>query len=218
MPLSAGYITNRGVTPKRGRRVTPAALCAQVWTNPLAAATNGLSTSHTGAAAASTRDMTLNGSLVSGGIGKFDFPRNVVITVTHGSAVIAMNGVISGYDLVGRPMTEAWSVTAGGTTKTFTGKKAFAQVTGITETVAADASTDTVIAGSGTIFGLDNPCSVASGVKETSAGSVVTNGTIVKASAVSTDDPHGTYSPSSAPNGSTTYELWYISNQPESGR
>lgn len=211
MPLSADYITNRGVNVKKGRKVVVAALMYQKWTNPLAAVTNYFAVSHAGAAAAGTVAMTIANSTL-------DFPRNVVITVTHATAVVAMSGTITGTDLTGKNISEAWSVTAGGTTKTFTGKKAFKTVTSITETVAADASTNTIIAGTGVVFGLDSPLSVASAVKETSAGSVVTNGTFVKASAAATDDPHGTYAPNSAPNGSTTYEAWYISNSPESGR
>lgn len=200
------------VRGKSGYLITPATLVYELFTNPAAAVTNGLATSHAGAAAAGTVAMTLNGSLVTAGVGIFAAPRNVVITVTHATAVVAMSGTITGLDRVGNVVTEAWSVTAGGTSKTFTGAVAFSQVTSITETVAADASTNTIIAGSGVKLGLVAQCSLASLVKETSAGSVVTNGTLVAGSSSANADPRGTYAPNSAPNGSTTYEVWYISN------
>ena len=57
-----------------------------------AAVANGLSLSHLGAAAAGTTNSPLAGSLTAGGVGTFTVPRNVVITVTHASAVVAMSG------------------------------------------------------------------------------------------------------------------------------
>jgi hypothetical protein len=211
MPLSADYISNRNITVKKGRKVVVAALVYQSWVDVLAAVTNWFAVSHAGAGAAGTVGMVMAHTTT-------DYPRNVVITVTHATAVVAMSGTITGTDLAGKNISEDWAVTAGTTTKTFTGKKAFKTVTGITETVAADASANSIIAGTGVVLGLNSPLSVASAVKEVAAGSVVTNGTFVKASAAATDDPHGTYSPNTAPNGTNDYEAWYISNYPESGR
>jgi hypothetical protein len=158
--------------------------------------------------------MTLNGSLVAGGIGRPAPARNVVITVTHASAVVAMSGVITGLNRAGNNVSEAWSVTAGTTSKTFTGAVAFSRVDSITETIAADASANTIIAGTGVKLGLGSAASVASLVKETSAGSVVTNGTLVAASSAANADSSGTYAPNTVPDGAVDYEIWYISNQP----
>lgn len=218
MPLASDYVSTRALVSKGGTRVTPAALIYQLITNAAAIVTNGISVAHAGQVSAGTINMTLGGSLAAGGQVIFDVARNVVITVTHATAVVALSGTITGKDRYGNAMTEDWSVTAGTTSKTFTGKKAFKVITSITETNAADASADTVIAGSGKVFGLHSPCSVASLVKETSGGSVVTNGTLVAASTATTDDPHGTYSPNANPDGTTDFELWYISNTPENGR
>ena len=218
MPLPGDYVGSGTRRNKKGKVIMPISILTQTWTNPAAAVTNGLATSHAGAAAAGTTNPTLNGSLVSGGVGVFAHARNVVITVTHASAVVAMSGVITGTDINGNPQTEAWSVTATGTSKTFTGKKAFKTVTGYTEVVAADASANTIIAGSGAVLGFENPNEVASAIKEISAGSVVTNGTLSARSTASTDDTRGTYAPNSAPNGSTSYTVFYLSKQPETSK
>lgn len=215
MPLPRSYLSNRSFRGASGRQFNPPGLIKQVWTDPAAAVSNGYSASHAGAGAAGTTFQTLGGSLCTGGVGIADFAKNVVIVVTHGSAVVAMSGVITGTDINGNVQTEAWSVTAGTTSKTFTGKKAFKTVTSVTETVAADASANSIITGTGLVFGLQTKLAVASAVKEVAAGSVVTNGTFAVASSASTDDPRGTYSPNTAANGSNDYTVYFISDDPE---
>lgn len=214
-PLPNNYQgAHRWNARSNNRVINGAALIYERFDNVAAAVTNGLSASHLGAAAAGTRNMTLGGSLTAGGVGRPDMPRNVVITVTHASAVVAMSGTIFGTDAAGKPLQEAWAVTAGTTSKTFTGKKAFTTITQITETIAADASANTIIAGTGVVLGLMAKCSCPSAVKEIAIGAVVTTGTLVAASAAATDDPLGTYAPSAAPNGTNDYEVWYLSNNP----
>lgn len=178
------------------------------------AVANGYSVAHVGQAAAGTKNMVLGGSKTVGGIGEPNYSRNVVITVTHGAAVIAMSGIISGTDAGGKPLQEAWAVTAGGVTKTFTGKKAFTTVSSISETIAADASTNTIIAGTGVTLGLAARLSVPSAVKELIDGALVTTGTLVAASAVATDDLLGTFTPATAPDGAHVYSVYYISDDP----
>lgn len=216
MPLPTDYISSRNVLGKTHRRIAVSAIVYKSFVDPAAAVTNGISASHVGASAAGTTNMTIGGSLATGGVANLGtYARNVVITVTHASAVVAMSGTITGYDENGNLITEAWSVTAGTTSKTFTGKKAFKAVTSITEVVAADASTNTIIAGTGNVLGLPANVSCTSAVKEVAAGSVVTTGTIVAASTAATDDSRGTYLPATVPNGTNDYEVWYLSNQPE---
>lgn len=215
MPLPFGYQSVRSFRAKSGALITPDAIIHQTWTDPAAAVTNGYSASHAGAGVAGTTSMTLGGSLCTSGVGINVHPRNVVITVTHGSAVVAMSGTITGTDIHDNVITEAWSVTAGTTSKTFTGKKGFKTVTAITETVAADASANTIIAGSGVVFGLSSPTSVPSAVKEMADGSLATNGTVVAASAASTADSRGTYAPNAAPDAAKDYTIWFISASPE---
>ena len=207
MPLDPSYL-QQSVGTDKGEALSVAVIRRNVFTDVVTADTNGYSEAHAGAGAAGTTDAPLDGVLD----GVADVARNVVITVTHGSSVVAMSGTIYGTDINGKSITEAWSVTAGTTSKTFTGKKAFKTVTRITETVAADASTNTIIAGTGTVLGLDRKCAVASAVKEVAAGSVATNGTVVAASTAATDDAYGTYSPNTAPNDTNDYEVYFLVN------
>lgn len=213
MPLPANYVTNRGVVIGGGKRVIAgSAVVHDTFTNPAAVATTGISASHTGASGAGTTNMTIGGTLASGGVVTLSPARNVVITVTHATAVVAMSGTITGTDAFGRAQTEDWSVAATGTTKTFTGTKGFATVTSITETVAADASANTVIAGTGSVLLLSAMCSVAKILAEVVDGSVVTTGAIT---AGEDGVSNGTYTPATAPNGTHDYAVWYISDFPE---
>lgn len=214
------YPSNRGFNV-RGQARGASIVYHQQWVDPIAVVTNGILTTLAGPNTTTltlTPGAGLNGSLVSGTRLVLDFARNVVITVTHGTAVVAESGVITGKDVYGRDMTEAWSVTAGGTTKTFTGKKAFKTITQITITAVADASANSNIIGNGNVLGLDvnSALGVAGGaVKEIVAAALVTTGTLVAKSTAATDDPRGTYLPASAPDGSRDYDLWYVSDDPE---
>jgi hypothetical protein len=158
---------------------------------------------------------TLGGANCTSGVGIADLARNVVIVVTHATAVVAMSGVITGTDVNGKAITEAWSVTATGTSKTFTGAKAFKTITSITEVVAADASANSIVSGDGKVLGFDAYCSVASAVKEIADGSVVTTGTLVAASSASTADARGTYAPSATPDSAKDFTVYYLSDAPE---
>lgn len=210
MPLPSGYAAINSYRDAARNLRKYSVLYRQTWTDPEAADDNGYSVSHAGAGAAGTTSMTLGGALASGGVGTADYARNVVITVTHATAVVAMSGVITGTDIHGKTITEAWSVTAGTASKVFTGAKAFKTVTSITEVVAADASANTIIAGTGVKFGLERYNEVASAVKEVAAGSVVTNGTVTARSTSASADARGTYAPNTAPDAANDYEIWYI--------
>lgn len=82
------------------------------------------------------------------------YGRNLVSVATHSSAVVAMTVLISGYDYTGQAMSELHTITATGTSKTATGKKAFAYVASIAITAAADASDNTLNIGTGSVLGL----------------------------------------------------------------
>lgn len=217
MPSPSGYQSNRGITVKGKAYDLSGLYHMHFGTNPdnaapapAAAITNGFLTTFAGP---NTTTATILKSQFTGSIGvsgRPDWPRNVVITVTHGSAVVALSGVITGKDAIGRDLTEAWSVTAGGTSKTFTGAKAFSQVDQITVVAAADATADSVIVGTGTVLGIDLPVAVPKPVLETVDGAIVTTGTVVAAGTGAAVDPLGTYSPASAPNGARIYDVWVI--------
>lgn len=81
-------------------------------------------------------------------------PRNLTLTVTHGSSIVAMTALITGRDVYGATMSELFTITATGTTKTATGKKAFAQVDSIAFTSAGDATANTAEVGHGSVLGL----------------------------------------------------------------
>lgn len=220
MPLTRDYLS-RGKTLPTARGAQPlvvASVIVETFTDAAASDDDGVSASHAGASSAGTTSQTIGGALASGGVATLSPARNVVIVVTHASAVVAMSGTITGTDNGGNAITEAWSVTATGTSKTFTGAKAFRTVTSITETIAATAAANTIISGTGNKLGLRAPAAVASAVKETSAGSVVTNGTLVAASTASTADAFGTYAPNTVPDGSVDYVVWYLSRYPEQAR
>lgn len=216
-PLPSGYQSNRGINVKGFRFDLAGLFHKHYGTNPddaspapAAAITNGYLTSFAGPNNATLEFLkaAFTGSI--GVTGRPDWARNVVITVTHGAAVVALSGVITGKDVLGRDMVEAWNVTAGGTSKTFTGAKAFSQVDKVTVTSVADATTDSVIVGTGTVFGIDLPVSVPKPVLETVDGAIVTTGTVVAGSANAAADPLGTYSPATAPNGARIYDVWVI--------
>lgn len=130
--------------------------------------------------------------------GVADVPRNVVAAWT-GTAVITVTGV----DEYGAVLKES---SASGTS--FTGKKAFKRVTGIS--VSADVTGLTV--GTGVVLGLPVYLdSAADVVREKQDNATATAGTItagvIGTATATTGDVRGTYSPNSAPNGSRVYEL-----------
>lgn len=202
------------------------------WNAPLAAATaafvNGLAgpntTTFTYARTGAAPYKTSGGGSISGiafggtvPAGVMDCPRNVVVTVTHASAVVALSGIIYGQDEYGHLIQEAWSVTATGTSKVYTGKKAFAVVDGITVIGATDASADVVSVGTGSVLGLPSRNAVAgtdAAVKETIDGVVAITGTLT-AAGVDPADAQGTFLAATIPNATHNYEVWYLEVDPQ---
>jgi hypothetical protein len=131
---------------------------------------------------------------------QLDVPRAVSVTqVTAGAAVTA---TISGYDYYGQPMTQAITTVAGSTTPTI---KAFFQIS----SVAVSAGTTTAVTvGTTDILGLpvrliDAGYVVSVGWNNTLARDAGTLATAATATATSsTGDVRGTYTPSTATNGS----------------
>ena len=236
MPLDAGYL--EGVSTQRQPRGFPtsprpqnASIAYRQWLAPLAAGTavfvsaaagpnassfvysrSGLGVLKTGDGSTFTGTTAFGGSAADGSM---DCPRNVIVTVAHATAVVALSGVIYGIDEYRRPIQESWSVTATGTSKLFTGKKAFARVDGVSVIGAGDASADTVSVGRGSVLGL--PMRSALGgtgvaVKETMDGGILATGILTAASAAATDDEQGTYLAATVPNGTHNFEVWYLVN------
>lgn len=132
-------------------------------------------------------------------------PRNLVTVVTHGSSVVAMTVVHYGYDDYGHAVTETHAVTATGTTKTVTGKKAIRYWRRTTITAAGNAEANTLNLGTGNVIGLpfriDDKNQVTPKVDgfEDSSATVVVADTNTATS--TTGDTRGTVTFNSAPNG-----------------
>jgi hypothetical protein len=196
----------------------PVQIARQVFTNVAAASANAFLLAKTGVAlpgAAGSVTFVPDGALGTGAVPQ---PRNVVVTVTHATSVVACNGVITGFDEYGNLITENWSVVATGTSRTSVGVRAFARVTSITVVGAASLQANTVTVGTGNTLGLQFALTDAGGAfREISAGTVVTNGVFVAANPSPTTDSRGTYTPNTAPNGSTTYIVYYLVADPAVG-
>jgi hypothetical protein len=148
------------------------------------------------------------------------YGRNLVSVMTHGSAVVATTIVISGYDYAGQAMSELHTITAGTTSKTVTGKKAFAYVSGVAITAAADSEANTLNIGTGAVLGLPFRLTALDDVMKASIGgtqelvNVASNATVVAGVATSpattsTGDVRGTVTFNTALNGTLTPTLWY---------
>jgi len=187
-----------------------AVVTTAVFTNPPAAdATAFLTATATVATATVYEDTTLDGTV---GDGVLDPPRQVVATVAGATPADApATATVTGLDIDGNVMTE--TLTLPQTATTVVGTKCFAQVTKI-EMPAADGTAATVSFGTGVRLGLKvNPMVLGTTtvgiMAETYDGSVVTNGTLVGAA---THEPHGSYSPNTAANGTHDYAIAYLAS------
>jgi hypothetical protein len=90
----------------------------------------------------------------SASVWALDVPRALEAKVTHGSSVVAMTITVSGYDVYGQAMSELFTATAGTTSKTVTGTKAFKYIESIAITAAADAEANTLNLGWTDVLGL----------------------------------------------------------------
>lgn len=173
---------------------------------PATSDVDGVFTAFTGAAGA----ITLNGALASGGVVTFDVPRNII--VDSGGADTAVLTFV-GTDEYGAAMSEA--ITLNGTTAVV-GLKAFKTITSCTSSASI---ANGAFAGSGVLLGL--PVFLEGTghiVKEIMDGAAATAGTTVAGvtteATTTTGDVRGTYSPNSAPNGSRSYKIAILTEDP----
>lgn len=148
-----------------------------------------------------------------------DQPRNVTLNATHGASLIAMTLLVSGYDEYGVAISELFSITATGTTKTVTGKKAFKWILSYAFTSAGNATTNTANVAWGNVFGLRyrvteaNACiGMTNGVPDYTQVVVAADDTNPPTS--STGDCRGTFTPSVATDGVKKYAQWVIPSDP----
>lgn len=83
-----------------------------------------------------------------------DVPRNLTVKAAHDTAIVACSVLVRGYDVYGYAMSELFTVTATGTSKTVTGAKAFAYVESVAITAAEDATGNRIDVGTGVKLGL----------------------------------------------------------------
>lgn len=220
MPLPTTALGGRVQSPLRVSNVvaqvrskSPAApvvatILKDSWTDVAAGSTTAfLAAGTAGPNTTTTTVTTFDGALSTGVI---PVGRNVVVTVAHASSVVAMSGTITGKDRYGRVITEAWSVTAGTTSKTFTGSVSFKEITSITLVAAGNATANTVTFGTGNKLGLSFPAAAPRIIAETEDGATPTAGVLVAASSVAGNDRRGTYTPNSTPNGAKDFVVWYL--------
>lgn len=151
-----------------------------------------------------------------------DVPRNLAVTATHATAVVALTVKIYGYDQYRRPMTETLAIAATGTSQTATGAKAFGYVSSIAITAAADATGNTVNIGIGAKLGLPYRLERKEHLLAAFLGgaqelvNVASNATVVPADATdatsATSDVRGTVSFNGTLNASNEALVWmYVS-------
>lgn len=211
MPLSAAYLRAQGSVPYHNRNGSVVAIDGMHVTEKFVNATT-IAAAGVGSDAGpntTTADLVIDGSLASGGVATFDYARSVIVTVTHASSIVATNGVVYGYDMFGNAIQEAWSVTATGTSKTYTTGKAFKKVTRVTITAAADSSANTVAVGNSKRFGLSYVAADQKLITELEDTSVPTVGALVAGSTATLTDWRGIYTPNGTLNGALDFTIQY---------
>jgi hypothetical protein len=153
----------------------------------------------------------------SASVWPLDAPRNLISVATHNSAVVAMTILITGYDVWGQKMTELHTITAGTTSKTATGKKAFKYVESIAITAAEDASANTLKIGSGNVLGLPYALQNKADLVTLFVNGALSTMTTVAADATdpatnATGDVRGTVTPGTAPGGNAVVGWMYVAN------
>jgi hypothetical protein len=148
--------------------------------------------------------------------GILDVPRNITAAASHGSSVVAMTIVVSGYDVHGAPMKETLSIAATGTSQTATGGKAFKRVTSIAITSAGNATTNTLDIGFGAVLGLTYRPKIGGFIRgrlnEDSADAGTYTAPIRTTSTATTADVRGMYAYAGTANGTNRFTVLYVAD------
>lgn len=142
-----------------------------------------------------------------------DVPRGVTSVVTHGSAVVACTIRITGYDLYRAKMVEEHGITAGTTSKTVAGKKAFKYISKIEIIAAGNATTNTANIGFNKAIGLPYKLANLSDLLSVWFNDAVDSATVAKADTTATQtaitgDVRGTVVIAGTLDGSKTLKAW----------
>ena len=187
----------------------PALLMRDTFTNASTIDTDGIGASQAGPAV--TGSLTIDGALATAGVATLTPARNWVINVTHGSSIVACNGVVTGKDMYGAAITETWAITATGTDKTATGNKAFKTISSITIVMAGSCAANTYLIGDGKKLGLSYKTVSIVPIDELEGATTPTAGVIVAGVAASaTADARGTYAPNSTLDGAKDFSFCYV--------
>lgn len=104
--------------------------------------------------AADSLDQVLTVNQVSTSVWTLAVPMALTVKATHGSSIVAMDVYVDGFDEYMQKITEKFVVTATGTSKTVTGKKAFQHIHRVRIVSAGNATTNTLNVGPVDIYGL----------------------------------------------------------------
>lgn len=140
-------------------------------------------------------------------------PTALVLAVTHGSSIVAMTALVSGYDEYFQPMSELFTITATGTSKSAAGLKAFRYVSSIAFTSAGNATTNTANLGTSDVFGLPIRCAKKGNFIVYVDGNIDAATKVVAdatTATTSTGDVRGTWDPASAADGTKQYVVWMV--------
>ena len=146
--------------------------------------------------------------------GILDVPRNITVTTTHSSSVVAMTVLVTGTDTYDEPISELITVAATGITQADAGAKAFKTVISVAITAAANAEANTCNIGWGDVLGLpyvltgeyDVLAFYADTTEEKLAATFVA--AVSTVATTETGDIRGTVTPNTATDGSVNYYLW----------
>lgn len=185
----------------------PADVAVDEWTDPVALDTAGLEALT--ATTVAPRTVLAAGLIAGGKTALLTYPRNVTFTNdgsgTPGDA--PASALVTGTDINDAVLTETILVPQ--TATTVEGVKAFKTIVSVAY-AAGDGTGAMVSIGFGKKLGLRYPLKLRAGaskvIQEIEAGTVVTTGTFVLPA---TSDPNGTYSPSTSPDGSKDYAVYY---------
>lgn len=207
MPVTPFDAQKQNYPPAIGQQLAVLAnIVVQEWTDPVAVSAAGL---HAATATTVAVQTLTTADLIAGGkTALATYPRNVTFTTAGSTPADApATAVITGTDIDGNALTE--TVTLAQTATIASGVKAFKTITTIVY-AAGDGTGATIAVGFGAVFGLSSKLAARGGgagvVNEIAAGSRVTTGTFVLSA---TSAPYGTYAPSSAPNGTNDYAVYY---------
>lgn len=141
-------------------------------------------------------------------------PRCLTATMTHGTSIVATTIVVTGFDVYKQLMSELFTITATGTSKTVVGGKAFAYILSIAITSASDSEANTLVLGFNDKLGLPFAVDVKNKIIGMMDGAMDTP-TIVLADTTSpattaTTDVRGTVDFATASNGTRIFAAWLI--------